>query len=260
MSQWAEVRHLHLVEKRAEEGNCPAVAVGRQDRSPRRRPAGRAGAGVARRAPAAWTRGGRRLSSGSDQDRRLTAKRIRRLLLPLAGPVAARTVRRYVAALKAATAPKEAFVHRSVLAWHDDGGRRRRIVVRHCGGAACKVKYLVATLPSQQRVFRQGVSARAARVAARRHRIGVRVFRRRCGACRPGQHVAGGQGRCWPAGTGWRPRRSRRSGARIRSGPSAVRRRRAGRKGSVETGVKYVRNLVFRPRAATWRVGRRSTR
>ena len=42
-----------------------------------------------------------------DQDRRLTAKRIRRLLLPLAGPVAARTVRRYVAALKVATAPKE---------------------------------------------------------------------------------------------------------------------------------------------------------
>ena len=44
----------------------------------------------------------------------MTAKRIRRLLLPLAGPVAARTVRRYVAALKVATARKEGYVHRSV--------------------------------------------------------------------------------------------------------------------------------------------------
>ena len=47
------------------------------------------------------------------QDRRLTAKRIRRLLLPLAGPVAERTVRWYVARLKAAAAPKEVYVHRS---------------------------------------------------------------------------------------------------------------------------------------------------
>ena len=38
-----------------------------------------------------------------DQDRRLTAKRIRRLLVPLAGPIAARTVRRDLAALRAST-------------------------------------------------------------------------------------------------------------------------------------------------------------
>ena len=33
---------------------------------------------------------------------------------------------------------------------------------------------------------------------------------------------------CWPAGTGCRPKRSTRSGARIRSGPSSARRPRAG--------------------------------
>ena len=203
MTQWAEIRHLHLVEKRAEEADCATVAVGHQDGPPRPGAADPAGAGVARRGCAAWTRGGSRSRSGSDQDRRLTAKRIRRLLLPLAGPVAARTVRRYVAALKVATAPKEGYVHRSVRAWDDDGGRRRRIVGRGRGSAACKVKYLVATLPSQQRVFRQGVSARAARVAARRDRIGVHVFRRCCGPGGPRQHVAGGQagaGRPGPGG------------------------------------------------------------
>ena len=35
---------------------------------------------------------------------------------------------------------------------------------------------------------------------------------------------------CWRAGTGSRPKRSRRSGAGIRSGPSSARRRRAGRR------------------------------
>ena len=45
---------------------------------------------------------------------RLTAKRIRRLLLPMVGPVPARTVRRYVAGLRTPVRLKEAFAHRSV--------------------------------------------------------------------------------------------------------------------------------------------------
>ena len=49
------------------------------------------------------------------EEPRLTAKRIRRLLLPMAGPLPARTVRRYVAGLRTASTRKEAFVHRSVL-------------------------------------------------------------------------------------------------------------------------------------------------
>ena len=92
-------------------------------------------------------------------------------------------------------------------------------------GVPRKVKYLVAAL--QQRVFRQGVSARAARVAARRDRVGVHVFPRRPGDSR--QHVVGGQAGAVRAGP-LRPRRSRRSGAPIRSGRSSVRRRRAGRR------------------------------
>ena len=113
MSQWAEIRHQHLVEgvakkqiarrlqldiktvRRAVEQPTPPVRAS----SPRVRSLD------------PWRE---QIAQWLDQDRRLTAKRIRRLLLPLAGPVAARTVRRYVAALKVATAPKEGYVHRSV--------------------------------------------------------------------------------------------------------------------------------------------------
>ena len=44
-----------------------------------------------------------------------------------------------------------------------------------------------------------------------------------------------------------------RSEAGIRSGPSSARRAKGWEKGSVEGGVKYVRNLVFRPRLAVER-------
>ena len=118
-------------------------------------------------------------------DPRLTAKRVRRLLLPLAGPVSQRTVRRYVAALKSEVKTKEAFVHRSALpgatmevdfgeTWVD------------LAGAPCKVKYLVATLPYSNAYFAvQGVPDRAARVAARRYRVRLPLFRGRNGSRRP---------------------------------------------------------------------------
>ena len=80
------------------------------------------------------------------QDRRLTAKRIRRLLLPLAGPVAERTVRWYVARLKVAAAPKEVYVHRSPrpgVTLEVDFGESWAEVA----GVLRKVKYGVATLP-----------------------------------------------------------------------------------------------------------------
>ena len=151
MSQWAEVRHLHLVAgvskkeiarrlqldvktvRRAVEQQAAPVRV-----SPRR---------TRRLDP--WRE---QIAQWLGQDRRLTAKRIRRLLLPLAGPVAARTVRRYVAALRVAMAPKEAFVHRSVRAgttMEVDFGESWADIA----GVPCKVKYLVATLPASNVYF-----------------------------------------------------------------------------------------------------------
>ena len=160
MSQWAEIRHQHLVEgvakkqiarrlqldiktvRRAVEQPTPPVRAS----SPRVRSLD------------PWRE---QIAQWLDQDRRLTAKRIRRLLLPLAGPVAARTVRRYVAALKVATAPKEGLRAPQRASWDDDGGRLRRIVGRGRGSAA-EGQVPGGDAALQQRVFRQGVSARAA--------------------------------------------------------------------------------------------------
>ena len=183
-----------------------------------------------------------RITQWLREEPKVTAKRIRRLLLPLTGPVSARTVRRYVAGLRAAVAPKEAFVHRSVRAattmevdfgesWVDIADVPR------------KVKYLVATLPFSNayfakayvverieslldgiesafryyggvvdRVVLDNTSLAVKAVLAGRDRVETEAFEAfRAEFCAPAK--------------GWE-------------------------KGSVETGVKYVRNLVFRPRLA----------
>ena len=114
MSQWAEIRHLHLVER------VPKKEIARRlklDVKTVRRAISRSTPPV-RVSP---TRPGtldpwrERIRQWLREEPRLTAKRIRRLLLPMAGPLPARTVRRYVAGLRTATTRKEAFVHRSVL-------------------------------------------------------------------------------------------------------------------------------------------------
>ena len=147
MSQWAEIRHLHLVEKvpkkeiaRRLKLNVKTVrdVVDRPTPPVRVSPARASGLDPWREQIMQWLR----------EDRRTTAKRIRRLLLPLAGPISPRTVRRYVAVLRAAVTSKskEAFVHRSVLpgtTMEVDFGESWADIA----GAPCKVKYLVATLP-----------------------------------------------------------------------------------------------------------------
>ena len=151
MSQWAEIRHLHLVD------GVPKKEIARrlkldiktvrravdQQTSPVR---------VSRQRANSLDPWRGQIEQWLHQDRRLTAKRLRRLLLPLAGPVVPRTVRRYVAALRASTTPKEAFVHRSVLpgtTMEVDFGESWAAVA----GAPCKVKYLVATLPYSNMYF-----------------------------------------------------------------------------------------------------------
>ncbi len=151
MTQWAEVRHLHLVEE------VPKKEIARRlklDVKTVRRAIGRSTppARVSPPRPSNLDPWRERITQWLREDPKVTAKRIRRLLLPLTGPVSARTVRRYVAGLRAAVAPKEAFVHRSVRAattmevdfgesWVDIAGVPR------------KVKYLVATLPFSNAYF-----------------------------------------------------------------------------------------------------------
>ena len=247
MSQWAEVRHLHLVE------GVPKKEIARRlqlDVKTVRRAVGRPKP-PARVAP---SRSGRpdpwreQIERWLRAEPRLTAKRIRRLLLPITGPVPARTVRRYVAALRAAGAPKAAFVHRSVqpgTTMEVDFGESWVDVA----GAPCRVKYLVAALPFSNAYFAKaypverveslldgiesafryfgGVAGRVVldntslavkQVLAGRERVRTEAFE----AFRGGYPFRAEF--CAP-GKGWE-------------------------KGSVEGGVKYVRNLVFRPRLA----------
>ena len=247
MSWWAEIRHLHLVE------GVPKKEIARRlqlDVKTVRRAVGRPKP-PARVSPPRSSR----LDPWRDQikqwlraEPRLTAKRIRRLLLPMTGPVPARTVRRYVAALRAAGAPKEAFVHRSVqpgTTMEVDFGESWVDVA----GAPCRVKYLVAALPFSNAYFAKaypverieslpdgigsafryfgGVAGRVIldntslavkQVLAGRERVQTEAFE----AFRGGYPFRAEF--CAP-GKGWE-------------------------KGSVEGGVKYVRNLVFRPRLA----------
>ena len=247
MSQWAEIRHLHLVEgvpkkeiARRLQLNVETVrrAVDRPTPPVRVSPPRVGSLDPWRDQIEQWLR----------EDRKLTAKRVRRLLLPLAGAVSPRTVRRYVAALLRRVTSKEAFVHRSVApgttievdfgeSWVD------------IASVPCKVKYLVATLPYSnayfakaypverleslldgiesalrywggivERVVLDNTSLAVKDVLAGRDRVQTEAFEGFRGAYPFRAEF------CAPA-KGWE-------------------------KGSVETGVKYVRNLVFRPRLA----------
>ena len=247
MTQWAEVRHLHLVE------DVPKREIARRlklDVKTVRRAISQPTppARVSPPRPSSLDPWRERITQWLREEPKVTAKRIRRLLMPLTGPVSARTVRRYVAGLRAAVAPKEAFVHRSVRAattmevdfgesWVDIAGVPR------------KVKYLVATLPFSNayfakayaverleslldgiesafryygglvdRVVLDNTSLAVKDVLAGRDRVETEAFE----AFRGGYPFRAEF--CAPA-KGWE-------------------------KGSVETGVKYVRNLVFRPRLA----------
>ena len=247
MSQWAEIRHQHLVEGVAKKQIARRLQL---DIKTVRRAVEQPPPPVRASSPRVrsldpWRE---QITQWLDQDRRLTAKRIRRLLLPLAGPVAARTVRRYVAALKVATAPKEGYVHRSVrpgTTMEVDFGESWAEVA----GVPRKVKYLVATLPYSNvyfakayplerleslldgiesaftyfggvvdRVVLDNTSLAVKAVLAGRDRLETEAFAAFRGAYPFRAEF------CAPA-KGWE-------------------------KGSVETGVKYVRNLVFRPRLA----------
>ncbi|MFQ5745213.1 MAG: IS21 family transposase [Acidobacteriota bacterium] len=145
MSQWAEIRHMHLVD------GIPKKQIARRlelDVKTVRRAIERPEPPARAAVPRCW-----RLDPWREQiegwlleDCRLTAKRIRRLLIPLAGPIPGRTVRRYVAKLKAELYPREAYVHRSAapgVTMEVDFGESWAVV----GGELHKVKYLVATLP-----------------------------------------------------------------------------------------------------------------
>jgi len=146
VSQWAEIRHMHLVDK------VPKKQIARRlglDVKTVRRALDRQEPPVRRVSP---NRGRRldpyrqRIEEWLRGEPKLTAKRIGKLLVPLAGPVPGRTVREYVADVRAELYPREAYVHRSSAPgerMEADFGESWAMI----GGWARKVKYLVVTLP-----------------------------------------------------------------------------------------------------------------
>lgn len=152
VSQWAEIRHLHLVD------GVPKKEVARRlglDVKTVRRALGRDRVPLVRQSPARgssldpWKA---RIEDLLKADARISAKRIARILEPESGRLQERTVRKYVAALRKELRPKEAFVHRTPQpgdamevdfgeSWAEIAGRRR------------KVKYVVTALPASNAYF-----------------------------------------------------------------------------------------------------------
>jgi len=244
VSQWAEIRHMHMVQqvpkkqvarrlgvdiktvRRALDSQEPPVRISEQRSRRLDEYRGR----IER-----WLR----------EEPKLTAKRIRRLLVPLAGPIPGRTVRKYVAEVKGELFPREAYVHRTGYAGESmeaDFGESWAMI----GGRVRKVKFFVVTLPYSnvyfakaypverleclmdglneafnyfggvpERVVFDNTSLLVKKVLAGRDREITKGFEGFRGAYPFGAEY------CAPA-KGWE-------------------------KGSVETGVKYVRNNAFRP-------------
>jgi transposase len=245
VSQWAEVRHMHEVEGIAKKEVARRLGL---DIKTVRRALKQSKGALTRRSPAR----GRVLDPLRERivellrlEPELTAKRVRRLLEG-SGPVPGeRAVRKYIAALRADLFAPKAFVHRTHLpgatSEFDFGESSARIA-----GKVRRIKYMISTLPSSNVYFAKaypverleclldgmlcafryfgGVTKRgvldntslAVREVLRGpDRIETRAFAAFRGAfplrvdfCAPG--------------SGWE-------------------------KGSVERGVEYVRDIVFRP-------------
>jgi transposase len=245
MSQWAEIRHLHMVQQ------IPKKVVARRlgvDVKTVRRALESAEGPVRRVSP----RRGRRLDEHRgqimrwlQQDPRLTAKRVRRLLVPLMGAVPGRTVREYVAELKAELFPREAYVHRTGRMGESmevDFGESWALI----GGRVRKVRFFVATLPYSNVYFAKAYPVERLECLmdglneAFRYFGGVPehvVFDNTSLAVKK---VLSGRDRELTAGfDGFR-------GAYPFAAEFCAPAK-GWEKGSVETGVKYVRNNVFRP-------------
>ncbi len=140
------------------------------------------GVAAARPRPVGVTRGGVQIEQWLRQDRRLRRSGFAGCCCRWPGPVAARTGAPVCRRAAGGRAPRLRAPQRACR--HDDGGRLRRIVGRHRWGA------VQGQVPGARRCLTADVYFAKAYPLERleslldRHRIGVRVFRRRhrCGA------------------------------------------------------------------------------
>jgi len=152
MSQWAEIRHMHVVDGVSKKQVARRLGL---DVKTVRSALKQEEAPLVRRSP----RRGRQLDTWREEIEkllratpRISAKRIGKLLEPKAGRINERTLRKYVADLRGHLFEKEAFVHRTPQlgdamevdfgeSWAELAGHRQ------------KVKYIVVTLPASNVYF-----------------------------------------------------------------------------------------------------------
>lgn len=146
VSQWAEIRHMHMVQQIPKKQVARRLGVDvktvRRALDSSEPPIRRKSSPRGKRLDPYWER----IVGWLEQEPKLTAKRIRRKLIPLAGRVPGRTVREYVAEVKEELFPREAYVHRTQRmgeSMEADFGESWALI----GGRARKVKYFAATLP-----------------------------------------------------------------------------------------------------------------
>ncbi len=152
VSQWAEIRHMHLV------AGVPKKEVARRlglDVKTVRRALARSEAVFERRSPPR----GRALDPWREKiegwlrtEPRLSAKRIRLLLVEETGPISERATRKYVSQLRARLFPREGFIHRT----HEPGRSFEADFGKswvRVGGELRWTHYLVATLPASNVYF-----------------------------------------------------------------------------------------------------------
>lgn len=246
MSQWAEIRHMFLVD------GVPKKQIARRlgvDVKTVRRAIEAAQAPKKRTSP---ERGyllapfRERIEGWLQAEPRITAKRIARLLEPEAGRLRPRTVRRYVAKIRRRLFPREGFVHRT----HPPGTTLEGDFFEtwaEVGGELYKIKVFVAVLPASNTYFGKA----------------YRLERLEClldGLLSAMEYFGGVTDRAVLDNTGLAVKRVRRGREREETDlfhafrgafPLHVDFCAPGKgweKGSVERGVRYLRDLVFRPR------------
>ena len=245
MSQWAEIRHMSLTDK------VPKKQIARRlgldiktvrralehDEAPRRRESLPRGC--------QFDEHREQIKTWLKEDRKLTAKRIGRLLVPTCGPLSARSLRRFVAQIRTEIYPKEAFVHRT----HKPGDTMEVDFGEawvELAGQARKVKFIVVTLPASNAYFAWA----------------YRVEKLEClldGIARALQYFGGLPRRLVLDNTSLAVKKVLKGRDRDETADFHAFRgayaldvdfcapAKGNEKGSVEAGVRYVRNLAFRP-------------
>ncbi len=252
VSQWSEVRHMHLVD------GIPKREIARRlglDIKTVRRALKKEKAPMKREAPARprlLDPYRERIVTWLRDEPKLTAKRIGRLLRPEAGSVPTRTIRKYVAGIRAELFTPEAFVLRTHLPGQTmevDFGESFAVVA----GELHKTKFLVATLPCSNAYFAKAYPVERIECLLDGIAEAFRYFggvTRRC--VLDNTSLAVKKVLAGPDREENRVFHGFRGGYPFAADFCAP--RKGWEKGSVEAGVRYVRNNNFRPRPEAVRV------